>query len=126
MNSNSAAKLIAIYSIIVGVFMFVFWALLLITDQVAPSEKPWAISFHLAGEWGTAFLLIMSGAGLWRGSRWARIISPLGLGMLLYSVIVSPGYYAQAGNLPMVAMFAVLIILTIAAIVGQFKLKSET
>jgi hypothetical protein len=43
-----------------------------------------------------------SGAGFLRGKGWARILSPFALGMLLYTIVVSPGYYAQLGNSPMV------------------------
>ncbi len=50
------------------------------------------------------------------GVSWAKILALLALGMLLYTVIVSPGYYAQSKNLPMVGMFASLIILTVVAI----------
>jgi hypothetical protein len=37
--------------------------------------------------------------------------------MLLYSVIVSPGYFAQLGQWEFVAMFAILCILTIISTV---------
>jgi len=33
----------------------------------------------------------------------------VGLGMVMYSEIVSPGYFAQLGQWPVVAMFAVLL-----------------
>ena len=121
MPSLSAKKAVAIYSSVVGFFMLIFWSALLLTDQVPPEQIPRAISFHLAGEILTALLLIFSGAGLWLEKHWARILSPFALGMLLYTVIVSPGYYAQLGNLPMVIMFTILIALTIAALIGLFK-----
>ena len=101
--------------------MIIFWSMLVATNQILPEQIPWAISFHLAGEFGTALLLIVSGVGLWKSKGWARILSPLALGMLLYTVIVSPGYYAQLGNMPMVIMFSVLIALTIIALIGAFK-----
>lgn len=34
----------------------------------------------------------------------------LGLGMVMYSEIVSPGYFAQRGQWAFVAMFAVLLL----------------
>jgi len=48
--------------------------------------------------------------------EWAKSISLLALGTLLYIVIYSPGYYLQKKNKPMAFMFMVLIILTAAAI----------
>jgi hypothetical protein len=65
--------------------------------------------------------LIASGAGLWKHKGWAKILAPFALGMLLYTVIVSPGYYAQLGNYPMVIMFSILTIATVAALAGAFK-----
>jgi peptidoglycan/LPS O-acetylase OafA/YrhL len=121
MAKLSAKSAVSIYSLFIGIFMFVFWSALVITNQILPQEIPYAISFHLAGEFITAALLIVSGVGLLRNICWAKILSPFALGMLLYTVVVSPGYYAQQGNTPMVAMFAVLIALTIMALIGAFK-----
>ena len=97
--------------------MIGFWVFALTKNLVPPEEKPWLITFHLFAEFTTAILLIISGVGLWVGSEWARTLSPLALGLLLYIVIYSPGYYAQKNNRPMAAMFIVLIILTVAAII---------
>lgn len=115
----SAGNLVAIYSVLIGSFMIGFWVFALSTNQIPPEEKPWLITFHVLAEFSTAILLIVSGAGLWFGSKWARMLSPLALGLLLYAVINSPGYYAQKNNLPMVVMFILLILLTIAAVVAQ-------
>jgi hypothetical protein len=114
-----------VYSAIIGFFMLSFWAALLLTDQVPPEQMPWAIAFHLAGELLTAILLIVSSLGLLMEKGWTRILSPFALGMLLYTVIVSPGYYAQIGNTPMVIMFIILIALTVAALVGTFKVSTK-
>jgi hypothetical protein len=121
MAKLTAKSAISFYSLFIGLFMFIFWSALLATNQILPQEIPYAISFHLAGEFTTAAMLIVSGVGLVRNRVWAKILSPFALGMLLYTVVVSPGYYAQQGNMPMVAMFAVLIALTIIALIGAFK-----
>ena len=84
-------------------------------------EKPKEITFHLIAEFSTAVLLIISGIGLLLRSGWTRTLSPISLGMLLYTVINSAGFYAHQNNLPMVAMFLVLIILTVVAIIALFK-----
>jgi len=121
MGLVSANSLVAVYGILVGLSMIGMWASLLLADQVPASEKPWAITFHLIAEFSTAVLLIVSGVGLWLNSEWAKRLSLISLGMLLYSVVVSPGYYAQKNNLPMVAMFFVFIILTVIAIIALLK-----
>ena len=117
----SANKLVAAYGILVSLPMIRMWTSLLLTDQVPPSEKPWTITFHLITEFSTAILLIVSGAGLWLHSEWSKRLSLISLGMLLYPVVVSPGYYTQKNNLPMVVMFVVLIILTVTAIIALLK-----
>ena len=116
-----ASSLVAIYSVLLGLVMIGFWVLALSSNIVPPEEKPWAITFHVIAEFSTAILLIISGVGLWFGSEWARSLSTLALGLLLYIVIYSPGYYAQRNNLPMAAMFIVLIILTVLAIIALLK-----
>ncbi len=113
----SARIAVAVYSAVVGFFMLSFWAMILLTDQVPAEQVPWAIAFHLAGELLTAVFLIISALGLLLEKAWARILSPFALGMLLYTVVVSPGYYAQLGNTPMVIMFTILIVLTITSLI---------
>jgi hypothetical protein len=41
--------------------------------------------------------------------------------MLVYSVIASPGYFAQQGQWALVAMFAVLLILSVISVVNVSK-----
>jgi len=84
--------------------------------MVPSEEKHWGITFHLFSEFSTATLLIVSGGASLLNMEWAKSISLLALGMLLYIVIYSPGYYLQKKNKPMAFMFMVLIILTAAAI----------
>lgn len=110
--------LVAGYTIVVGIFMIGFWGFLVATDQAELSQRPWDVRMHLAAEFGTAALLILGGVGSFIGLAGIPVLAPVALGMLLYSVINSPGFYAGKGNRPMVGMFAVLTVLTIAAIVG--------
>ena len=56
---------------------------------------------------------------------WARGLTLLGLGMLVYTVIVSPGYYVHLGNLPMVGMFAALLALALAVVRSLIRTGEE-
>ena len=116
----------AAYSVLVGLFIIVFWLVQLVTNPVPSDQKRYAISFHLAGEFLTAILLIASGAGTWIGKQWSKMLSPVALGLLLYTVIVSPGYCAQLGDVLMVGMFMVLTAFTVLAIAIQKKNPSAT
>ncbi len=112
--------LVAIYAIVVGVFMIGFWGMLVATGKAELKERPWDMRYHLTAEFATAALLIISGSGSFLRIGETTILAPLALGMLLYSVINSPGFYAGQRNWPMVAMFGVLTVLTLLALAGLF------
>ena len=106
-----------IYAIVVGIGMIGQWSISLFTKQVPELKtEPFRIAFHLAGEFLTALALIASGLGLITGVTWAQTAYRVSVGMLLYTVIVSPGYFAQKRQWPMVVMFAVLLILALVSL----------
>jgi hypothetical protein len=85
-----------------------------------PDRSRGEIVLHLTAELATAALLATGGIVLGRGGeRWLALV---GLGMLLYTVIQSPGYFLARHELAPVVMFAVLALLTIAAIVATATL----
>lgn len=111
-------NLIAGYYILVGVLMFGMWAYLLWSRQVPElADRPREIALHLVAEFSTAALLVASGAALLAAEGWPVVLSGVAVGMLLYTVVVSAGYYAQRNQGPMVAMFAALAGLTLAAVI---------
>jgi hypothetical protein len=74
------------------------------------------LGLHLAGEFLTAGLLIAAGAAWLVADSGAKALVAAGLGMLLYTVIVSPGYFLARRELPAVGMFGVLAALTVTAL----------
>lgn len=110
-------KFTAWYSIIVGVLMLAQWSFFIAAGQVPELiTEPIRIGFHLAGEAITALLLIASGIGLLGRRSWARTVALVSLGMLIYTTIVSPGYFAQQGTWPLVGMFIILLVLALICI----------
>lgn len=106
----------AVFAIIVGAGMFAQWLFFYVTGQIVELKtEPARIGFHLAGEFLTAIALIVGGAGLLLDLGWSRSLLLVALGMLFYTVIVSPGYFAQKGQWPLVGMFAVLLVLALTA-----------
>ena len=103
----------ALISVAVGLLIFGQWAFFLITRQV-PELKTERVRvlFHIADEFLTATVLIASGVGLLARQSWAAAIYPVAAGMLLYTLIVSSGYFAQKRVWPIVIMFAALLVLT--------------
>jgi peptidoglycan/LPS O-acetylase OafA/YrhL len=112
------------FSTIVGLFMLSMWAFFLAAGQVPELQTaPFEIAFHLAAEFATALALVVGGLAIVSGRSWGRLISLAALGMLIYSVVVSPGYYAQLGNWLFVAMFALLLVLALMAVGNLVRFK---
>lgn len=119
-------KILAAYSVLIGVMMAAMWSVFAATDQIPEIEtSPKEIAFHLAAEFITAFALISGGLGLALRRNWGFALNLVALGMLAYTVVVSPGYYAQTGNYAFVGMFSVLMALTLSFIVVSIWKKSE-
>jgi len=126
MSLLSASNLVGAYCVLIGLMMIGMW-LFLISKRQVPELKtatyaPRLIAYHLVVELLTAIMLVISGIGLFLASDWAKTLSAISLGMLLYSVINSPGKYAHENNLPMVAMFTIITILTVMATITLFVL----
>jgi hypothetical protein len=116
----------AIFAILCGLGMLAQWAMFILTGQVPELEtEPIRIAFHLAAEGLTAFGLILSGIMILRQISIGRQLYPIVAGMLLYSVIVSPGYFAQLGQWGFVVMFLVLLLLTVMSLLVIFRSKVE-
>lgn len=107
----------SIYALIVGLGMIGQWTFFLVSHQVPELKtEPVRIGFHLAAEFLTALALIAAGASLFAGAPWSRPAYQVAVGMLFYTCIVSPGYFAQKRQWPLVLMFAVLLILALLSL----------
>jgi hypothetical protein len=114
-----------IYSIVVGVLMLAQWVFFILTGQVPELQtEPIRIGLHLAAEAVTALALILSGIGLLTRQAWGRSAAIFSLGMLMYTVIVSPGYFAQHGVWPIVVMFAILLVLDLVSLRSLLKTRT--
>jgi hypothetical protein len=106
-----------LYAVAVGALMIGQWIFFLAMKQVPELKTGLArIAFHLAAELLTAVTLICGGFGVLRRSAWGRQVFPVAMGMLLYTLIASPGYFAQRRAWPFVAMFAVLFLLALVGL----------
>jgi hypothetical protein len=115
-------KFAAWYAILVGMLMLGQWGFFLAAGQVPELHtEPWRIAFHLAAEGLTAVGLLASGLGLLKSRPWGGQAFLLAAGMLLYSLIVSPGYFAQQRQWPLVGMFAALLALAVFSVARVLK-----
>lgn len=114
---GKSMKFSAWYSILVGVLMFGQWSFFLTAGSVPEVQtEPIALVFHLAAELATAVCLIVGGIGLLRQAAWAQNLTIFAAGMLAYTTIVSPGYFAQTGQWPLVGMFVILLVLNLVSV----------
>ena len=112
----------AYYGIVVGILMFAQWGFFLAAGQVPEVQtEPIRLAFHLAAEFITAAGLVITGIGLLKKWTWARGWFLAAVGMVIYSEIVSPGYFAQQGQWIFVVMFAVLLAGAILAAIQVAK-----
>ncbi len=110
-----------IFGVVCGIGMFAQWTMFIATGQVPELQtEPYRIAFHLAAEGITALGLLISSILLLKQRHTGTILYAIACGMLLYSVIVSPGYFAQLGQWGFVAMFAVLLILAVLSLMNLF------
>jgi hypothetical protein len=107
----------AVFSIVVGIAMIGQWLLSYQSNQIPELvSEPIRIGFHIAGEIVTALMLIAGGIGFLLETSWGLFVYLVALGMLFYTAIVSPGYFAQKGQWLWVGFFAILIVMGIVAI----------
>lgn len=115
------------YVLLVGAFMIVFWTGLAFTDGIPELDTaPVEIGYHLLAELLTAGVLVAAGLGILRGYGWGHRLYPVALGLLLYTVINSAGYYAAFGNVPMVGMFTTLTVATLFLVVDHVRGKDAS
>lgn len=104
---------VAWFQIVVGMCVFGWWITAALTDGIVElSEGRIDIIFHIAAELLMAGLLVAAGLSILRRGRTPQttMLSGLALGSLLYSSVNSPGYFAQQGAWPAVALFAMLVV----------------
>lgn len=112
---------VASYCIAVAALMALWWGMEIRNGALnRPDRSRGEIALHLTAEFMTALILAIGGIVLAQGG--SRSLALVGLGMLLYTVIQSPGYFLERREMPPVVMFAVLTGLTIAAIVATAAL----
>ena len=113
----------AIFAMSVGALMTAQWAITLVRSQVPRPEQETIsgrgmteMAFHWVAEGTTAAALIAAGLGLMLGWSGAPKLYLISIGALIYTVINSAGFFAQRKQWAMVALFAVLLILSAVSI----------
>ncbi len=103
-----------LFAFVVGLGMIGQWGASALRGQIPELKtEPIRIAFHLAAEFSTAIALLAGGLGLLFETSWAADLYLVASGMLLYTAIVSPGYFVQQGQKWWLAVFGVLLVVDI-------------
>ncbi|MBN2113791.1 MAG: hypothetical protein JW785_06665 [Acidimicrobiia bacterium] len=114
---------IAVVSLLTGAGMGGFWTVALAARRVPEvSAGRIDIWFHIAAEYATAVALLAGGAAILADhtAAWSAVLSSFGLGLLVYSLAASPGYYAEKRDRGGLLIFAGFWLLAIPAVVLRF------
>ncbi len=107
-----------IYAIILGIGILGLWAMLLLTKQIPELEtEPVAIGFHITAETIMGVISLLSGIFLLINLTWAIYPFIVAMGLVIYSVINSAGYYGQKKEWGFVIMFGTLLMFSITLVV---------
>lgn len=107
----------AVFAIVVGLGMIGQWTASYVGKQIPELKtEPVRIGFHIAAEMITSICLLGAGIGLFIQSNWSIPLFLVASGMLFYTAIVSPGYFAQQGKWGWLFMFGIIILLDIISI----------
>lgn len=107
-------KIVRLSSLLIGISMITQWIFFIVTGNVPELKSaPISISFHIAVEFITATVLILTFVLLKRLNRWKSYIAVYGQGMLGYTAINSSGYFAQTGSWSFLFMFGVVLFFSI-------------
>ena len=114
---------VVVVSLVTGIGILGFWSMAVLSGRV-PEVREGRIDiwFHIGAEFATALGLIGGGVAMLidHAAPWSVVLSSLGLGLLLYTLIASPGYYVERRNRPMASMFLGFWLLTIPAVILRF------
>ena len=119
-------KILAFFAILMGISIIGIWILFYLTGSIPEIySEPARIGMHLLAEALTGFGLILGGFGLFKSEKWGYRIYLISMGMLLYTLICSPGYYAQKGNYIFVGMFGALFVISAILIIFSLLIMEK-
>ncbi|MFW9820680.1 MAG: hypothetical protein ACFFE5_13810 [Candidatus Thorarchaeota archaeon] len=114
-----------IYTIIIGLGIIGLWTMLVLTKQVPELKtEPIAIKFHITAEMIMGLLSLLSGIFLFLDVSWAPYFFILAMGLVIYAVINSAGYYGQRKKWPFVIMFGIILIVSVSLVILNLLLYS--
>ena len=107
-----------IYAIVIGIGIIGLWLMLYRTKQIPELEtEPIAIAFHMTAEMTMGILSLLSGIFLLIGLSWAPYFFILAMGLVIYAIVNSAGYYGQKKQRSIVIMFGIILITSVILVI---------
>ncbi|MFW9827720.1 MAG: hypothetical protein ACFFEY_09015 [Candidatus Thorarchaeota archaeon] len=107
-----------IYAIVIGLGIIGLWLIMYLTNQIPELKtEPVAIKFHITAEMIMGILSLLSGIFLLVGLFWAPYFFILAMGLVIYAVINSAGYYGQKKQWLFVIMFGVILFASVTLVI---------
>jgi hypothetical protein len=121
-------KIVAIFSILMGLMMLGTWLFLfLFSGYPAARTLPIETGYLLVAEFLTSAALILAGYGILSSRKWALHLILIALGELTYCTIRFAGELGQAGSLPGLVFFTTVaafgIIFAVYLVISANDLK---
>ena len=117
-------RAVSVYSMVIGVSMIGMWIFFYLIGGIPELEtEPIRISMHIIAEGLTAILLILGGYGVLTGKGWGEKMYFLSMGMLIYTLIQSPGYFMETRDYGLVLMFGVMLLVAMGMILKMLPSK---
>ena len=111
-----------IFQALVGTGMIAFWMLAYVRGGIPELETEiFRISMHMMAELCTAILLLLSAFYILLKKQLKGSIFYFSMGALIYTLIASPGYFAQLDQWGIVSLFLVMLAISTALLVAQEK-----
>lgn len=112
------------YSFLIGISMIGMWIFFYASGSIPElATEPIRISMHILAEVITAVMLIIGGVGFFFNKKWGKDIYLISMGMLIYTLIQSPGYFMETKDYGMVVMFGIMIVLALIMTLKTIKEK---
>ncbi len=113
-----ANKVASVFSIFIGIGIIGMWIVFYTTGNIPELvTEPVRISMHILAEVITAIMLIIGGIVILTGVKWGKEIYFLSMGMLIYTLIQSPGYFIETKDYGLVIMFGVMMVVAILMVI---------
>lgn len=113
-------RISGVFQVLVGAGIWGIWILSFVRGAIPELQsEPFRIAMHLLAEACTGSLLLLSGLDILLTVKKRSVLFQVSMGALLYTLIASPGYFAQHGQWSIVGIFLGMLVLTVALILYQ-------